>query len=95
MLFDIESYLRKALSLFEGRETEAHWETEFSWFEQARRINSVAGRGACDSGDVGLSSAHHTSPVAGPTSAFLPYFLICEMEITALPYLVRREVVVP
>lgn len=37
MLFDVESYLRKALSLFEGRGMEAYWETDFSWFKQAKR----------------------------------------------------------
>lgn len=38
MLFDIKSYLGKALSPFEGRGMEAHWETDFSWFKQARKI---------------------------------------------------------
>jgi len=37
MLFDIESDLRQALSLFEGRGMEARRQTRFSWLRQARR----------------------------------------------------------
>lgn len=51
MLFDIESYLRKALSLFEGRGMEAHQETDFSWLKQARRIIQWPGE-ECVTGEM-------------------------------------------